>query len=98
MRMIQEERKVRRAWLLLPFLCQARGLRPRGWKARVQGYEPTWRGTARTESLAAWLAVCGRAAGVGTSMEKGDLSRGPLHRTANVVFKSGDPDISSEER
>ena len=31
-------------------------------------------------------------------MDKGDLSRGPLHRTANVVFKSGDPDISSEER
>ena len=30
-------------------------------------------------------------------MEKGDLSRGPLHRTANAVFKSGDPDISSEE-
>ena len=31
-------------------------------------------------------------------MEKRDLSHGPFHRTANVVFKSGDPDISSEER
>ena len=94
----RESWRFRKAWLLLPILWQIGGLRPRGRKACVQGYKPIWHGTARMESLAAWLSVCCRAAGVGISMEKGDWSHGPLHRTANVVFRRGDPDVSSEER
>lgn len=77
--------------------CDGRGTRrPRQQKGYVQSYKLTWHDGTRTESPVTWLAVYHQAAGVTTSMEKGDLSHGKLHKMANIVFKRG-IDISPEE-